>query len=53
VDALLALEEEISKIKHLDIEPQIKLLGEEIEIVEQNIDIESLVSMQIGSTILW
>jgi hypothetical protein len=30
VEAILALEEEISKIQHLEIEPQIELVGEEI-----------------------
>jgi hypothetical protein len=42
VEALLPLEEEISRIQHLDIKPQI---GEEIGTVEQNIDIKPLVSM--------
>jgi hypothetical protein len=45
VDTFLAPKEEISKIKHLDIEQQTKLLGEEIGTVEQNIDIEPLVFM--------
>jgi hypothetical protein len=31
VDTSPALKEEISKIQHLDIEPQIELMGEEIE----------------------
>jgi hypothetical protein len=34
VEAILAPEKEIYKIQHLDIEPQIELMGEEIEIVE-------------------
>ncbi len=38
-------EEEISKIQHLEIEPQIELVGEEIVIAKQNIDIKPLVSM--------
>ncbi len=45
MEVILALEEEISKIHDLDIEPQTKLMGEEIEIVEQNVDIELVVSM--------
>ncbi len=45
MEAILELGEEISKVKHLEIEPQIELVGEVIEIVEQNIDIEPLVSM--------
>ncbi len=43
MEAILVLEEEISKIQHLEIEPQTKLVGEEIEIVEQNVDIKPLV----------
>jgi len=43
VEAFLTLEEEISKIQHLDIKPQTKLVGEEIGIVEQNVDIQPLV----------
>jgi hypothetical protein len=39
------LEEDISKIQHLEIEPQIELMGEEIRTIEQNIDIEPLVSL--------
>jgi hypothetical protein len=39
VEAILAPKEEISKIQHLDIKPQIELMGEEIRIVEQNINI--------------
>jgi hypothetical protein len=36
-------EEEISKIQHLNIEPQIELVGEEVRTIEQNVDIEPLV----------
>jgi hypothetical protein len=32
VETLIAPSEEFSKIQHLEIEPQIKLVGEEIEI---------------------
>jgi hypothetical protein len=32
----------------LEIEPQIELVGEEIETVEQNVDMEPLVSVQLG-----
>jgi hypothetical protein len=45
VKAFLALVEEISKIQHLNIEPQIELVGEEIGTIEQNIDIKPLVSV--------
>ncbi len=38
-------EEKISKIQHLNIEPQIELVGEEIEIAEQNVNIKPLVFM--------
>ncbi len=31
VEAILALEEDISKIQHLEIEPQIELVGENIK----------------------
>jgi hypothetical protein len=44
VEALLALEEEISEIQHLNIEPQIELVGEGIGTIEQNVYIERLVS---------
>jgi hypothetical protein len=43
VEAIPTPEEEISKIQHLDIEPQTKLMGEEVEIVEPNVDIEALI----------
>jgi hypothetical protein len=43
VEAILALEEKISKIQHLEIEPQIKLIGEEIKTIKQNVDMEPLV----------
>jgi hypothetical protein len=36
---------QISNIQHLEIKPQTKLVGEEIGIVEQNVDIEPLVSV--------
>ncbi len=48
VEVFLALVEEISKIQHLDIEPQIELTGEEIGNAKQNIDIGPLVFVQIG-----
>jgi hypothetical protein len=53
VEGLLALEEEISKIQLLDIEPQTELVGEEIRTIEKNIDIDSLVFVYIGVTTLW
>jgi hypothetical protein len=43
VEVIPTLKKEIFKIQHLEIEPQIELVGEGIEIVEQNVDIESLV----------
>ncbi len=43
MEAIPTPEEEISKIQHLDIEPQTKLMGEEVEIVEPNVDIEALI----------
>jgi hypothetical protein len=45
VEVFLAPKEKISKIKHLDIEPQTKLVGEEIGIAKQNVDIEPLIFM--------
>jgi hypothetical protein len=50
VEVILALEEAISKIQHLEIEPQTKLMGEEIGIIKQNEDIEPLVFVYIGIT---
>jgi hypothetical protein len=47
VEAIPTLEEKISKIQHLEIEPQTELVGE-IGIVEQNVNIEPLVFMYIG-----
>jgi hypothetical protein len=43
VEAIPTLEEEISKIQHLEIEPQIELMGEEIGIVELKVDMKPLV----------
>jgi hypothetical protein len=37
VEAIPTPKEKISKIQHLEIEPQIELVGEEIKIAEQNI----------------
>jgi hypothetical protein len=45
VEAIPTPKEKISKIQHLDIKPQIKLVREEIEIAKQNVDIEPLVSV--------
>jgi hypothetical protein len=43
VEALLAPKKKISKIQHLDIEPQIELVGEEIGNAKQNLDVKPLV----------
>jgi hypothetical protein len=43
VETLPALEEEISKIQHLDIKRQTKLMGEGIKTTEKNINIKPLV----------
>jgi hypothetical protein len=45
VEAFSTIEEEISKIQHLDIESQIELVGEEIRTTKTNIDIKPLLSM--------
>jgi len=45
VEAFLTPEKKKSKIQHLDIKPQTKLMGEEIGTVEQNVDMEPLVYM--------
>ncbi len=45
MEVILALEENISKICHLEIKPQIELVGEEIKIVKQNVDIKPLIFM--------
>jgi hypothetical protein len=42
VDVILTPKEEISKIQHLDIEPQTELVGEEIKNAKQNVDIKPL-----------
>jgi len=52
VEAILTLEKKISKIQHLEIEPQIKVVREEIEIAKQNINIKPLVFVSIGFTTL-
>jgi hypothetical protein len=43
VETLPTPKEEISKIQHLDIKPQTKLMGEGIGTTEQNINIKPLV----------
>jgi hypothetical protein len=43
LEAIPTPKEEISKIQHLNIKPQTKLMGEEIGIAKQNIDIKPLV----------
>jgi hypothetical protein len=43
VETLLAPEEKISKIQHLFIKPQTKLMGEGIGTTKQNINIEPMV----------
>ncbi len=45
METILALEEEISNIQHLEIEPQTKLVGEAIRIAMKNVDIKPLVFM--------
>jgi hypothetical protein len=48
LEAILAPKEERSKIQHLNIKPQTKLVEEEIGIVEQNVDIKPLVLCKLG-----
>jgi hypothetical protein len=43
VEVILAPKEALSKIQHLEKEPLIELVGEEIRIVKQNVGIEPLV----------
>jgi hypothetical protein len=43
VEVIPTLKEEISKIQHLEIEPQTELMGEEIGIAEQTVNIEPLI----------
>ncbi len=50
MEVIPSLEEKISKIQHLEIEPQIELVGEEIRTIGQNIDIKPLVFVYIGIT---
>ncbi len=40
MEAIIAPKEEISKIQHLEIEPQTKLVGEEIKNAKQNVNIK-------------
>jgi len=40
VEAIPTLEEEISKIQHLDIKPQTELVGEEIKTIEMEIHVK-------------
>jgi len=47
LEAIPTPKDEISKIQHLEIKPQTELVGEEIGTIQQNIDIEPLVSMYI------
>jgi hypothetical protein len=42
VEALLTLIEKISKIQHMDIKPQIELVGEEIGTAKQHIPLVSM-----------
>jgi hypothetical protein len=43
VEVILAPKEALSKIQHLEIEPLIKLVGEEIKIAKQNVGIKPLI----------
>jgi hypothetical protein len=45
VEAIPTLKKKISKIQHLEIEPQTELVGEEIRTIKQNIDIKQIVFM--------
>ncbi len=42
MEVIPAPNEEISNIQHLNIEPQTELMGEEIRIAKQNVDIKPL-----------
>jgi hypothetical protein len=50
VEAIPTLEEEVSKIQHLEIEPQIELVGEENKTAEPKVDIEPLVPVHVEIT---
>jgi hypothetical protein len=43
VEVIPILEEKISTIQYLEVEPQIELMGEEIRTAKQNVDIEPLI----------
>jgi len=47
VEAIPTPKKEISKIQHLEIEPQIKLVGEDIITTKPKVNIEPLVFVQV------
>jgi hypothetical protein len=47
VEAILALEEEVSKIQHLKIEPRTKLVGKENRTTKREVDIKPLVLIHV------
>jgi hypothetical protein len=48
VEAFPTPKKEISKIQHLEIKPQTKLVGEEIGIAKQNVNIKPQVLCRLG-----
>ncbi len=50
MEAILTPEEEVSKIQHLEIKPQTKLVGEDNRIGEPEVDIKPLITIQVEIT---
>jgi hypothetical protein len=50
---ILTPKKEISKIQHLEIEPQIELMGEEIKTLKPKVDIEPLIFVHVEITELY
>jgi len=50
VEAIPILQEKVSKIQHLEIEPQIELVGEDNKNEKSEIDIEPLVPIHVVIT---
>ncbi len=47
VEAIPTLKKKVSKIQHLEIDPQIESIGEDIKIAEPEVDIEPLVLVRV------
>ncbi len=50
MEAIPTLQEKVSKIQHLEIEPQIELVGEDNKNASSEVDIEPLVPIHVVIT---